>query len=551
MKKDLIKYLYELDRELEIYNFLDTDGSLVESLTVRQLIIEVEGFAKTLHQFPVGSRALLIFPTCKSFVVAFYACIHAGIIPAPVSVPGKRNGIDNIESIYRDCDAGLIVFDRDSFLRVSDEFYSSSLRVERVIFYDQKETDISFDSVVRRKSASEIAFLQYTSGSTSSPKGVIVTHKNVAANMEMAHKRFGTTSSSIFLAWTPLHHDMGLVGNLMHPIYIGCKCYLIAPVTLLMRPKVWLSVLSDYAITITGGPNFSYKHILERVSPETLQEMNLDLSRLEVLYNGAEPIEVEVMDDFMVLFEQCGLRETAFLPCYGLAEATLILSGINFDENYRSQKISIDEGDGKSVSFEKDLEGKVMSSCGPAVSGVELRIRSQLTREVLSSNMVGVIEAKGDNISEGYWGKPKRDSLWLDTGDLGFLDDCGDLYVCGRMKDVIIFDGRNIYPQDIEIDAELAELVLAVSGFGAFGIDDEVYLVVEMSRGALRQVCKESAGKLKKSITREISLRHGVGLKDIRLVRPGSIPKTTSFKIQRQKLKQLYQSNKLNEVIFS
>lgn len=549
MSKDLIEYLYELDRELEIYSFLDTDGTLIQSLTVSQLILEVESFAKTLHGFPVGSRALLIFPTCKGFIISFYACIHAGLIPVPVSVPGKRNGIENVESIYKDCDAELLLFDRESFLRISDEFDSSCLSRERVIFCDQVETDISESFVSRRFIESEIAFLQYTSGSTSSPKGVIVSHKNVVANMEMAHKRFGTSSSSVFLAWTPLHHDMGLVGNLLHPVYVGCKCYLIAPVTLLMRPKVWLTVISDYGITITGGPNFSYKHILNRVSPDALMEMKLDMSRLEVLYNGAEPIEVDVMDGFMLLLKEYGLRETAFLPCYGLAEATLLLSGVNFNDHYRSKDVSIE--DGKSISFGKTQDSKVMASCGPPVLGVDLRIRCQLTGQILASNMVGVVDAKGDNISAGYWGKPKRDNSWLDTGDLGFLDEHGDLYICGRVKDIIIFDGRNIYPQDIELGAELAQAALATAGFGAFGIDDQVYLIVEMSRGGVRKVCKESADKLKRSITREISIRNGVSLKEIRLVRPGSIPKTTSFKIQRQKLKQLFKSNKLKEVTYS
>lgn len=545
MKKDLIDHLYDLDGNIEIYNFLDTNGVLTEQLTVGILILEIESFAKTLHKFPVGSRALLVFPTSKGFVVSFFACIHAGIIPVPVSLPSKRNGIDNIESIYRDSGASCMIFDKDSYTLFASEFGLSYLGGKQILFNEKSNINSNNVAVERRYLESKIAFLQYTSGSTSTPKGVIVTHKNVLANIHMAHRRFGTDKSSILLAWTPLYHDMGLIGNMLHTVYIGCKCYLIAPVTLLMRPRIWLSVLSKYKITVTGGPNFSYKHILERVQDKSLLNMGLDLSCLKVLYNGAEPIEARILDEFNSRFKSYGLRSSALLPCYGLAEATLLATGISFDEEYKYKTIFLDEDNSRAIV---NKESKPMVSCGKAALGVKIRIRCQLTDQILSPNRVGIIDLKGDSISSGYWDKPERNSPWLDTGDLGFLDENSELYICGRVKDTIISNGRNIYPQDIEFSAESVSSDLLASGFGVFGIDDEIYLVAELSKGSLRKASKASVGRFKKDVTRKVSRNHGVSLKEIKLVSMGSIPRTTSFKIQRQKLKSLYLSKNINEV---
>ena len=553
--KDLLDILYKHDRGLQLYSFLDSSGRLIDSLTVAQLIVEIELFSRKLTRYPTGSRVLLVFPTSKNFLIAFFSCIYSGLIPVPVSVPGRRNGMDHVESIARDCSASLLIFDFDSYARLEQEVKDSLLAEIPFLSmfnvgegHDVESTHASGSRVLaRRHSDLNIAFLQYTSGSTSQPKGVIVTHQNIMANQEMIRERFETDESTVFLGWTPLHHDMGLIGNVMQPMYVGCRCFLLPPTTLLMRPKVWLQVLSNYKITVTGGPNFSYKHIINRVPESTLSKLTLDLRNIKVLYNGSEPIEIEVMQQFNEQFKGFGLDGTAFLTCYGLAEATLLVSGIYAHERYSCKPLCIDQISSQTKNTDIFARNAV-ASCGKAVKGVSIRIKSQSSGEILSANHIGIVEVLGESVSPGYWNRSVNPVRWLDTGDLGFMDEADELYICGRIKDVIILDGRNIYPQDLELSAEYSQTDLVASEFGAFGIGDDIYLVAELSRSSLKNVSEKNIALFKSSIKREISMHHGVGITNVIAVKPNSIPKTTSFKIQRQKLKHLYVSKQLIEV---
>jgi acyl-CoA synthetase (AMP-forming)/AMP-acid ligase II len=388
--------------------------------------------------------------------------------------------------------------------------------------------------------------MQYTSGSTGTPKGVMVTHSNILHNSAVIYQCFQHSPSTNGVMWLPMFHDMGLVGGVMQPIYSDRPTVLMSPVALIQKPWRWLEAISRYGATTSGGPNFAYDLLWRQATPEKLA--NLDLSSWEVAFSGAEPVRAETLERFAETFAPCGFRREAFYPCYGLAEATLFVSGGWKDSAPQVKYVDAAAmAENRVVEVSPEAGGKAIVSCGRARSGDEIAIADPETVTPLPENRVGEILIAGAGVAKGYWRQPEETKRtfevylgegekrgpFLRSGDLGFLSG-GELYITGRIKELMIFWGRNRYPQQIEETVEKCHPALRFGCGAAFSIEveNEEKLVVafEVERSYLRKLnVEEIVGAIRLAVAEE----QMVDVWAIALLKTGSIPKTTSGKIRR------------------
>ena len=389
-----------------------------------------------------------------------------------------------------------------------------------------------------------LAFLQYTSGSTAAPRGVMITHGNLLHNSALIHDCFGSDPEGRGVFWLPLFHDMGLIGGVIHTIYCGGSSTLLSPVHFLHRPIRWLQAISRTGATISGAPNFAYELCVERTTPE--QRADLDLSCWRVAFNGAETVRPETLDRFAEAFAPAGFRREAFLPCYGLAEATLLVSG--GPSGSPPVVLTVDAealGRGEVAESSQTGQSKYLASSGEVAGGHRVVIVDPSTRIPCAEDRIGEIWVSGPSVAEGYWGRTAetqetlRASLsrggvgsFLRTGDLGFLKN-GMLFITGRLKDLIILRGRNVYPQDVEWTAERCHPALSAGGAAAFAIDvngeERLAIVQEIKRHSDGVETEEVFAAIRQAITDQFDIE----VHAIRLIRPLSLPKTSSGKVQR------------------
>ncbi|NET66238.1 MAG: fatty acyl-AMP ligase [Moorea sp. SIO1G6] len=539
-----------------LYYFLDNRGREYASLTYASLLEAVQRLGQWLTEKTVrGDHIVIQLPTSPEFVITFFSCLYLDRIPVPLSSPTRKRNCDHYQRIFKDCDARLVITES----RVRDLFEKEDLEVS-----PQIETFPSLDALdsltapVDRQ-GNNIAFLQYTSGSTSFPKGVMVSHGNIMANQKMIQQTFGHSSASIVLGWVPLFHDMGLIGSVFQPLYVGCPCYLMSPGTFLQRPKLWLKTISDKKITTTGGPNFAYEMCVKRIDPDSLE--GLSLSSWDVAYNGAEHIKLDTLEKFSATFYPYGFKKTAFLPCYGLAEATLIVSGASKSEEPTALTIPC----GTDEVLDADASPKTGSvrtvvSNGQVMPELSLRIINPQTLKECPSHHIGEVWIAGESVTVGYWKKPEKnqetfifyDGLrFLRTGDLGFIDSQNHLYITGRLKDLIVIEGTNYYPQDIEEVVKLSHPGLQEVNCAVFSVpsivSQKLVVVSEVNRKFRRQI-HDYANQIKEAVKASVYDHFQLRVDDTVLLQLNSIPTTTSGKTQRQRTKLLYLLQELESI---
>lgn len=536
--------------------FLGEDNSEQDALTYKELDCKAKVLAsQLLKSAQPGDRAMLLFPSGLEFITAFFACEYAGIIPVPMLPPRNRRLRDSVFSVAYDCQPkiGLTVSILLDFIQA--QFTElAEFRTVNFLTVDTISTSDTIEFSPYQPIQDEIAFLQYTSGSTSAPKGVIVNHRNLMANLKMQKIAFENNSESTYVGWAPLYHDMGLIANVLEPFYLGGLCVLMSPSSFAQSPWLWFQAISDYRARVSGGPNFAYDLCISRRDRILKRQQQLDLSCWQIAFNSAEPVRAATLNNFANAFVCIGFRQEAFYPCFGMAEATLLISGGSphtFPIVKRISKIALAQ---HKVKPPKDVSDEmVVVACGKALVGETIKIVDPQTHLSCKDGCIGEIWVSGPHIPEGYWCKTTEsqetfkakadgiaDILYLRTGDLGYIDK-GELYVTGRMKDLIIIHGRNFYPQDIERIAESAYLGLKINSGAAFLVTKEaqevIVLVQEVERTARRSINQQEAiAAIRQAVFQEFE----VTLSSVILVETSSIPKTSSGKIRRVETRKRY-----------
>jgi len=536
------------------FTFL-TDGEEQElSLTYAQLDRRAQAIAVALREVAQpGDRALMLYAPGMEFVEAFFGCLYAGVIAVPAYPPHARrrdHTVQRICSISDDATAAVALTTADLLPTLEPIFDDEpSFQGVRLFATDESGGTARSSWQLPEISAETLAFLQYTSGSTGRPKGVMVSHGNLLHNEEMLKQAFASCPETTIVSWLPLFHDMGLIGNMLHAVYTGAHCVLMAPVAFLQRPARWLEAITRYGGRIAGGPNFAYELCAQKVTDEELA--GLDLSSWDVAFNGAEPVRFDTLKRFAKRFGECGFRPETMWPCYGLAEATLFVSA--GERTSRPNTLSVDSGkllQGEIRVAEEDSESAArLVSCGHCWLDQSIRIVDPETRLPCPPGRVGEIWIAGPHIAGGYWRRPDAsqetfaahladsgDGPFLRTGDLGFLEG-DELYVTGRLKDLIIIRGGNHYPQDVEYTVEKSHTALRPGCGVAFSVDarGEERLVVchELSRES-RKLTEEQREEIFHAIRRNVAEQHGLEVYAICLLKVGRLPKTSSGKLQRR-----------------
>lgn len=512
-------------------------------ISYAELYSRVRNLAAELsRQFKKGDRVLLLLDNDDHYVVGFFACLFAGLVAVPAFPPlsHRAQQLARLAGIVRDAEAAgaLVVGGMQSMLASSASAWSNIV----LIAADASSSNEVGDFEPCRPSPEDIAFLQYTSGSTSAPKGVMVTHANLIANERAIERSLQITVEDVFVSWLPLYHDMGLIGGLLQPLHRVIPVVLMTPQYFLEKPVRWLEAISRLGGTVSGGPDFSFRLCLERISDEQLSQLNLASWR--IAFSGAEPVRKDTLDGFGRRFSAAGFTPSALYPCYGLAEATLLVTGSRPGEGVHARIFSTTDL-AAGVAKGADI-GTTLVSCGDVVHGHLVSIVDPQSHATLEEGRVGEIWVSGPSVTKGYWNRPdatisalvtRDDRQWLRTGDIGFLLD-GELYVAGRIKDTIIVRGHNLFPQDIEQAVEAQVEVVRKGRVAAFAVESSegegIGIAVELSRNMQKLIAPDA---LRELIDIVVSEQCGDPARALVLLNPGALPKTTSGKLQRSACK--------------
>ncbi len=526
------------------FRFLE-DGGGVDTRTWGQLDTGARAVAAALRALPPDHeqpRALLLLPQDPTFLDALFGCFFAGVcaVPAHLPIPSRlAQTLPRLQAIIAEAQPQVVLTTGEVLAAralVPELATILCIAVDELTGGDAGVLDVA-------TGADDLAILQYSSGSTGSPRGVMVSHRNLMANEALIQDAFEHTTSSVVLGWLPFQHDMGLIGNVLQPVFSGAECVMMTPLQFLKHPLRWLQEISRYRVTTSGAPNFAYEMCVAAVQRQGAASLGeLDLSRWNLAFVGAEPVRAATLDRFSATFGDVGFRRQAFYPCYGLAEATLMVTGGQRDD---------------SPTVWCDVRGVGRVSCGRARDGLEVVIVDDAHAARCPDGVEGEIWVRGTSVAQGYFGRQQAsgetfdaildETSWLRTGDRGCLV-ADELYVTGRDKDIVVRNGVKYAAEDLEYTVEqLREESLHPNGCAAFGYDDgareRLVIVAEIARGA-NAAWDEVADRIVAAVVAE----HGVTPDAVAFVNRGGIPRTTSGKVRRSECRTLYGREELVEV---
>lgn len=550
--------------EATAYIFLKDGENKEVRLTYQELEHQAKAIAIELQQLVCpGSRVLLIYSYsgCLEFITAFFGCLYAGVVAVPCHPPKNRLTTLEVKTRIESAGAEVILTESSLIGKLKTQLSAwgngslNCLNTDKTRKIDQNQTD---NWIAPEINSNTLAFLQYTSGSTGEPKGVMISHGCLMQNQEMLKQAFGHTRDLVVVGWLPLFHDMGLIGNVIQPIYVGASCVLMSPVSFVQKPIRWLQAISNYQGTTSGAPNFAYDLLCDRVTTEQLAQ--LDLSSWEMAFCGAEPVQSLTMDKFSRKFANCGFKSAAFYPCYGMAEATLIITGGDRTKPPKVKyldKIALEKN--RVVAMDQVNESEpgtttLVSAGYPWLDGKIAIMDPQSLREC-AVNETGEIWFASSSVGQGYWQLPEKTQQtfhgalngdkYLRTGDLGFLDQ-GELFITGRLHEVLVFWGLNHYPQQIEQTVEQCHPGLKPNCGAAFSVEvgGKARLVIaqEIERSHRQSLVMD---EVVDTIRWQVFQEHFIDIYGIVLLQPGQMPKTSSGKVRRGVCKAMFLDDSL------
>jgi acyl-CoA synthetase (AMP-forming)/AMP-acid ligase II len=558
---ELLQYRVQVQPDQIAYTFLKDDETKSNSITYQELDRQARAIAAKLGQVHLnGSRALMVYSYSAGleFITAFFGCLYAGVVAVPCHQPRNSYGFNDLQTRLVSAQATAVLTTKALLTELKRRFtIPPDPCFDQLLWLTTDDVSLAqtFEWVQPALDSDTLAFLQYTSGSTGTPKGVMITHECILYNQQMLAIAFGHTQQTIVAGWLPLFHDMGLIGNVIQPLYLGVPCILMSPIAFIQKPFRWLRAISTHQATTSGGPNFAYDLLCRQITAE--QKASLDLSHWEVAFSGAETVRAETIDRFVATFESCGFRREAFYPCYGMAESTLFIAGgqkmvapvIQWIESAALEENQV------VVAKSQSQTGRAIVGCGQAWLDEKIVIADSESRVQCPDRQVGEIWVSSPGVGKGYWQQPEetartfqaylkdleKDSEkdsdagpFLRTGDLGFLQN-GELFITGRLKDIMVFWGFNHYPQHIEQTVEACHPALRSNCGAAFSvtIEGEERLVIAQEIERSYRQCLV-IDEVVEAIRWAIFQQHFIDVYAIALLKTGSISKTSSGKIQRR-----------------
>jgi len=519
-------------------------------LTWGQLDARVDAVACWLqHRIRQGEPVAVLIGQTADYIVAFLGALRAGAVAVPLFAPDLPGHGDRLASVLRDCTARTVLTTSGLAAGVGEFAAANDLPIREVISVDTLPTAIGVDFEPIASDLDALAYLQYTSGSTGDPRGVMITHRNIMANAKQAVIGYDVRRRSVTVSWLPLFHDMGLILSIAAPLEAGMRTVLMDPLAFIERPERWLHALSANPGAISAAPSFAYAYCAARV-PDA-EKARLRLDTVDVLIDGSEPVQPTAISRFQAAFAECGLRPWAHRPSYGLAEATVFVATARRPVTHRFDRAALAAGRMTEVAEDHADPARIVS-CGQPIEQA-VAVVDLATRQRCPDGEVGEIWVAGDNVGRGYWNRPEEtahafgnvlagsDARWLATGDLGAWLD-GELYITGRIKDLIVVDGRNHYPHDVERTAEAAHGAIRPRNTVAFsivGADGETAVVLA-ERAKTVAVDDVDESDVAAAVRAAVATRHGLTLREVVLVEPDALPRTTSGKISRTACRERY-----------